>query len=69
MENAKPVQPTASQPRVTTSELNTRTDVPTLQYRVQGMQSNDRNPSMRSYGRMTRGCYECAIRRNDENDC
>ena len=55
MENAKPVQPTASQPRVTTIELNTRTDVPTLQYRVQGMQSNDRNPSMRSYGRMTRG--------------
>jgi hypothetical protein len=55
MEYAKPVQPTAATPRVTTSELNTRTDVPTLQYRVQGMQSNDRNPSMRSYGRMTRG--------------
>ena len=55
MEYAKPVQATAAMPRETTSNLNAKTDVPTLQYRVQGMQSNDRNPSMRSYGRMTRG--------------
>jgi len=55
MEYAKPVHATASMPRETTSNLDTKTDVPTLQYRVQGMQSNDRNPSMRSYGRMTRG--------------
>jgi hypothetical protein len=55
MEYSKPVQPTAATPRVTTGNLDTKTDVPTLQYRVQGMQSNDRNPTMRSYGRMTRG--------------
>ena len=49
------VQPKADQPRVTTESLKRGEKAPNLQYRVQGIQSFDRSPKTRNYGRAIRG--------------
>ena len=49
------VQPKADQPRVTTESLKRGEKGPNLQYRVQGVQSFDRSPKTRNYGRAIRG--------------
>ena len=49
------ISPKADQPRVTTSEVSRESKSPNLQYRVQGVQSFNRSPSTRSYGRTVRG--------------
>jgi|APFre7841882654_1041346.scaffolds.fasta_scaffold42871_1 hypothetical protein len=49
------VQPKADQPRVTTTGLENRANIPSLQYRASGMQQ-PRSQSNRSYSsRLTRG--------------
>ena len=49
------ISPKADQPRATTSEVSRESNTPTLQYRTQGVQSFNRSPSQRSYGRTIRG--------------
>ena len=49
------VSPKADQPRVSTSSLRETSAPANLQYRVQGVQSFDRSPKTRNYGRAIRG--------------
>lgn len=48
------VQPKADQPRMSTESLKRGESPPAIQYRVQGIKSNNRSPA-RSYDRSFRG--------------
>jgi hypothetical protein len=49
------VQPKADQPRVTTETLKRGERSPNLEYRISGVQSFNRGPKNRTYGRTVRG--------------
>jgi hypothetical protein len=49
------VQPKADQPRVTTESLKRGEKGPNLEYRTQGVQSFNRSPRTKNYGRTVRG--------------
>ena len=49
------IAPKADQPRVSTEQLKRGEKGPNLQYRVQGIQSFNRSPKTRDYGRAIRG--------------
>ena len=49
------VQPKADQPRVSTQTLKSGERSPNLEYRISGVQSFNRGPKTRTYGRTDRG--------------
>ena len=49
------VAPKADQPRVTTQTLKSGERSPNLEYRISGVQSFNRSPKARTYGRTVRG--------------
>ena len=49
------IAPKADQPRVTTETLKRGEKMPNLEYRVSGVQSFNRSPKTRVYGRTIRG--------------
>ena len=49
------VAPKADQPRVTTETLKRGEKSPNLEYRISGVQSFNRSPKQRTYGRTVRG--------------